>query len=272
MDAKAYRLRELFEPSGGRSLIVDTSAGLSLGPLPGLEDFPAALRPVLPRVDGVVASPGQARQLTGRTRAEAALLVRADWTNALRGPDFVLPPETISRIPLLDPAEALDLGASALVLYFLLGHTEQIEAGCLRETVQYALQGRQVGLPLVVDVQPVGPRVVLRGKAIQLGVSYALEGGADGVAVPWPGRADLQTILTMAAGAPIWIKPGALESAPAELDEALDLGAAGLWLDERLFARPDPPALLEELHAHLRPPLNASAARAAKAFPNDGLQ
>lgn len=252
MESKIYRLREFVNAADGRSLIVDASAGLSLGPLPGLEDFPAAVRPALELADGLVASPGMARQLGRRSRSEAALLVRADWTNALRGPDFVLPPETIQHLPLLEPAEALDLGASAAVLYFLLGHEEQIEAGCMQLTVQHALQGSQAGLPLILDVQPVGPRVVLYGKAIQLGVSYAFEGGADGVAIPWAGADVLQPVLTMAAGAPVWIKPSSLDAAADELEAALELGATGVWLDERVFALPDPSNTLatfaERLH------------------------
>jgi len=249
MNSKQYRMSELLNPADGRSLVVDTSNGLVLGVLPGLEHFEKAVHPLLPLLDGIVTSPGQARQLGPRTRQEAALLIRADWTNALRGPDFVLPPETISHIPLLNPSDALDLGASAVVLYFLLGHEEQIEAGCLRTTVQLALQGSQVGMPLVVDVQPVGPRVVLRDKAIELGVSYALEGGADGVAVPWPGRASLEMILKMSTGIPVWIKPTSLEAVESELAEALSLGAAGLWLDGRLFSWPDPLGVLETLRA-----------------------
>jgi DhnA family fructose-bisphosphate aldolase class Ia len=257
MDSKSYRLREFIRPGDGRSLVIDASAGLSLGALPGLEHFAEAVQPVLPLVDGLIASPGQARRLSGRTRADAALLVRADWTNALRGPDFVLPPETISHLPLLTPEDALDLGASAIVLYFLLGHEEHIEAGCLRNTVQFALQGAQVGLPLLVDVQPVGPRVVLRGKAIELGVSYAVEGGADGVAVLWPGSASFGMILKLAAGLPVWIKPTSLDEAESELAEGLSLGAAGLWLDERTFAQPEPAVLLEKFRTQVHQPVPA---------------
>jgi len=95
MDNKQYRLRELLNPADGRSLIVDTSNGLVLGALPGLEHFTETVGPLLPLLDGIVTSPGQARNLGARTRREAALLVRADWTNALRGADFVLPPENI---------------------------------------------------------------------------------------------------------------------------------------------------------------------------------
>ncbi len=249
MDSKSYRLREFLSPADGRSLVADTSAGLALGTLPGLEDYRAALQPALPLLDGVVASPGMARLLAGRTRGEAALLVRADWTNALRGPDFVLPPEHISRLSLLDPADALDLGASGMVISFLLGYEEEIEAACLRATVQLALNAAPVGLPVLVEVRPTGPRVVLREKAIELGASYALEGGADGIAIPWPGAKSLATILTMAAGLPVWIAAEDLTDGAAA---ALEAGAAGLWLDHRVFAG-DVQARLRDLRSQVHP-------------------
>jgi DhnA family fructose-bisphosphate aldolase class Ia len=247
MDSKAYRLREFIRPSDGRSLVVDASAGLSLGVLPGLEHFSASVSPLLAQLDGLVASPGQARRMLGRTREQAAVLVRADWTNALRAPDFVLHPETTCLIPLLEPSEALDLGVSALVMSFLLGYEEQIEADCLRLTVQLALQGSQAGIPVISDIHPTGPRVVLRAKAIELGASYALESGVDGIALPWPGGSSFKIIHTMAAGLPLWVKPDGFP-ASGELDEALELGAAGIWLDERLFAQPDPVALAGSLY------------------------
>ena len=165
-----------------------------LGALPGLEHFEEAVRSLLPLLDGIVTSPGQARKLGSRTRQDAALLIRADWTNALRGQDFVLPPETIQYVPLLGPTDALDLGANALVMHFILGHEEEIETRCLQRVVNLALEGLNLGMPLLVDVQPIGPRVVLMNKAIELGVSYALEGGADGVIVPWPGTQSFKTI------------------------------------------------------------------------------
>jgi DhnA family fructose-bisphosphate aldolase class Ia len=255
MNSKSYRLREIINPSDSHSLIIETSGGVSVGPLPGLERYSEAVLSILPFVDGVVSSPGQARKLSGRTRQDAALLVRADWTNALRGADFVLPPESINLLPLLSPQDALDLGASAMVLYFLLGHEEEIEAGCLQRTVQTSLEGTKVGLPLIVDVQPIGPRVVLYKKAVELGVSYSLEGGVDGVAIPWPGYESFKTIITMAADVPVWIKPSSLEDAEAELSQALDLGGTGLWMGEEVFAQPDSVNIIKNLNVKLHQPL-----------------
>jgi DhnA family fructose-bisphosphate aldolase class Ia len=255
MNSKLYRMSDLLNPADRRSLVVDTSKGLVLGPLPGLEHFEEAVRLLLPLLDGIVTSPGQARKLGSRTRKEAALLIRADWTNALRGEDFALPPESIQYIPLLDPSDALDLGANGLVMYFILGHEEEIETKCLQRMVNLALEGLRVGMPLLVDVQPIGPRVVLLNKAIELGVSYALEGGADGIIVPWPGAQSFKTIQAMCNGLPVWVRSGSLEPDTPELAEALQLGAAGFWLDERIFAVNNPAVVLQALKALLHAPV-----------------
>ena len=247
MNSKQYRMSELLNPADGRSLVIDTSKGLVLGALPGLEHFTEAISPLLPLLDGIVTSPGQARKLGSRTRQEAALLIRADWTNALRGEDFVLPPETTQYIPLLNSADALDLGANAVVMHFILGHEEEIEARCMQQVVNWALEGLSLGIPLLVEVQPVGPRVVLMDKAIELGVSYALEGGADGVIIPWPGTKSFKTIQGMGNGLPVWIRSGCLEANKPDLSEALQLGATGFWIDECLFAVKDPIAGLQAL-------------------------
>ena len=240
MISKRYRLHELINPADGRSLVVDTSRGLSLGALPGLEDYAGAVTPLLPLIDGIVAGPGQSRKLMDRSRHDAGLLVSGDWTNAFRDEDFVLPPEHIKYIPLLDAAGALDIGASALVTNFLLGHEETIDAACIKRVVQLALEGSACGMPIIVNVFPIGPRVVLPSKAIELGVSYALEGGADGVAIPWPGGASFVDIQTMAGDVPVWIKPQSADPAAPEIEEMLTAGAANLWLDESVFAADDP--------------------------------
>ncbi len=50
---KQYCLRELFNSADGRCLVVDTSNGLVLGTLPGLEHFTEAVCPLLPLLDGI---------------------------------------------------------------------------------------------------------------------------------------------------------------------------------------------------------------------------
>jgi DhnA family fructose-bisphosphate aldolase class Ia len=247
MNSKQYRMNEFISAANGRSLIIDTSCGLTLGVQAGLENLAAAVTPLLSLCDGIVASPGQVRAVPRRGQQDAALLARADWTNALRGKTHTLPPTSIQYIPLLQPAAGLELGVNGLVVHFLLGHDEQIEAACLKNCVQLALQGTAVGMPLIVDVQPIGPRVVLRSKAIELGVSYALESGANGIAIPWPGVESFTTIMTMARDTAVWVKPESFNLDDPALADALELGAVGFWLDERVFLETEPAAIVAAL-------------------------
>ena len=241
-----YRMQAFINPSDHRALIVDTSAGLSLGALPGLEHFTQAVRTILPHANGVVCSPGQITRLTQLVRQDAGLLVRMDWNNTLRSDSLVLPMSTPHRVPLLSVQDALDLGAVGMVNTFLLGFEEAIEAACLRSTVHFALEGKSLGIPLIVDVQPTGPRVSLPGKAVELGVSYALEGGAEAVALPYPGSTSLKTI-SQFCSIPWFIKPTTPEEIQAVLQETLSLGGAGLYLDHSVFTQPDPANYLDEL-------------------------
>jgi DhnA family fructose-bisphosphate aldolase class Ia len=252
------RMNEFLNETDQRSLLVDASAGIVLGVLEGLEDFTAALRPILPQVEGVVCAPGQLRRLEGRTKQEAGLLMRMDWSNSLRGKDFVLPPTQVHQFPLFSVNEASDFGAVGMAVSFLLGYEEEIEAACMKMTVTLALEGKACGMPLVVEVCPRGPRVMLPGKAVELGVSYALEGGADVIALSYPGPASLKTI-SQFASVPWLLKPTTLEAARSELEEALGLGCAGAWLDHRLFSQPDPLRVLNLLSDQIHQTERASS-------------
>jgi DhnA family fructose-bisphosphate aldolase class Ia len=182
---------------------------------------------------------------------DAGLLVRVDWTNTLRGPDFVMPPAQNFQFSLFSARDALDFGAVGMVITFLLGYEEEIEAACMKATVTLAIEGKEAGLPLVVEVRPSGPRVSLPGKAVELGASYALEGGADVIVLPYPGLASMKTIGAMVSSVPWLLKPTSLESAAQELEEALALGGAGLWLDHSIFSQPDPAGWIASLYARL---------------------
>ena len=117
-----------------------------------------------------------------------------------------------------------------MVATFLLGYEEEIEAGCQKAAVQLALTGKEFGLPLLVEVRTTGARISLPGKAVELGASYALECGADGIVIPYPGQASLKTIASMLS-VPWFVKPTSAGTVFAEWEQAGGLGAAGFWLD-----------------------------------------
>lgn len=234
-----HRLHSFYRTGERPCLLADASAGVALGPLPGLENFPHAAQRVLPLLDGLVCSPGQVNRLNPLPRQDGGLLVRMDWSNTLRGPDFILAPHSPRQVGLGTAEDALAIGADGMVSTLLLGYEAELEAASVRATVQLAMEGRRLGLPLVAEVRADGPRVALPGKAVELGASYALEGGAEMIVVPFPGEDSLKTLGEFVS-VPWLVKPSSLERMADEWALALRYGAAGGWLDSALFAQPDP--------------------------------
>ena len=211
-------------------ILLDTSGGLSLGPLPGLEEFRKAIPGILPGLDGLICSPGKLRRLTKNTDSKTALFVRMDWTNTLRAANFPLAPLTPAHLSILDPEDAIALGAHGMVVDLLLGYEDAIEAHCLKQIVQLAFEGRQLELPLIVEVRTSGPHIMLMDKAIELGASLAQESGADIIVVANPGLESLKIIAALLT-IPWLLKPSSVETVIAECELAYDMGAAGVWLD-----------------------------------------
>jgi len=247
-----HGLKELLPGLEHPVLLLDTSGGLSLGPLPGLEEFKKTIPSMLPSLDGLICSSGLLRHLTDMVGSETAFLVRMDWTNILRDSSFPLPLLTPKHLFILEPKEALALGATGMVVDFLLGYEEAIEAHCLKTAVQLALTGRELGLPLIVEVRPYGPRITMFGKAVELGASLAQECGADLIVVPYPGLDSLKTIATMIA-VPWLLKPSSITTTGKEWEESRDLGSAGVWLDHTWLATDfSLDELAEDLHSSRR--------------------
>jgi DhnA family fructose-bisphosphate aldolase class Ia len=242
-DASIKFLHKLEHPT----LFLDTSGGISLGPLPGLEEFKKTIPAILPSVDGLICSAGLLHRLTDIEGLDATLLVRMDWTNTLRDSSFPLPPLTPKHLAILEPKDALALEANGMVLDLLLGYEDAIEAHCLKVAVQLALAGRELGLPLIVEVRPNGPHIAMFSKAVELGAALAQECGADGIVLPYPGMDSLKNIATMVA-VPWFLKPHTVTTITMEWEESCDLGSAGLWLDHIWLATN---TRLDELARHL---------------------
>jgi len=223
-------LKEFLHRLEHPALWLDTSGGISLGPLHGLEEFKKTIPRILPLLDGLICSPGQIRRLNNITNSDAALLVRMDWTNTLRDASFPLPPLNPKHLSILEPKDALGLRANGMVVNLLLGYEECIEAHCLKVAVQLALSGRQLGFPLIVEVRPGGPRVSMFGKAVELGASLAQECGADMIVVPYSDLDSIQTIATMVT-VPWLLKPSSVATTITEWETSRALGSAGVWID-----------------------------------------
>lgn len=197
---KQLRLAEWFNVSYGGAILVDMTISGAEGAVTGLEDPGEAVDELGCQATGLIVNPGQMERLASRGRLPgkrgAAPLVRVDWTNALRPSDFIAPMRKARRVLLSSAEDAMDLGADAIVTYLLMGLDEDFEAENIQSFAFLARESARLGLPLVADIQLVGPKVgkVNFADAVKLGVAQAVEGGADAFIIPDPGEEALAMI------------------------------------------------------------------------------
>jgi DhnA family fructose-bisphosphate aldolase class Ia len=240
---KTLRLAEFWR-EGQKSLLADISLPGMLGPMPGLDVPAEAVKTLAPLVDGLIVNPGIAEKqsVVFAGKLGGAPLVRLDWTNVHRPGDFVLPPGEVRRVSLGTAEDAVQLGACAAVASFLLGYDEDFESRNVQALSFLARECARVSLPLVAEVNLVGPKIdpAKFDGAVQLSVSFMVEAGTDGIIIPMPGVEALELLLEYAP-VPLFVKVddaslGVWQATP--LQDALRMGCAGVCLGSRVLADP----------------------------------
>jgi DhnA family fructose-bisphosphate aldolase class Ia len=238
---KVLRLAEFWH-EGQKSLLVDATLPGALGPLPGLESPAQAVEELAPLADGLILNPGLAEKHAARFAGKlgAAPLVRLDWTNAVRSADFALPPHEVRRVTLASPTDAVQIGACAAVVSLLLGYEEDFEARNIQSISFASRECVRVSLPLLADVQLVGPKIdpAKFDGAAELGVAFMVEAGADGICLPLPAPRAVELLLQYAP-VPLFIRvdiPGTLHEHGAALAAALEAGISGLVIGSHALA------------------------------------
>jgi hypothetical protein len=139
--------------------------------------------------------------------------------------------------------DAVQLGACAAVVTFLLGYDEDLEAQNVQSISFLSRECARVSLPLLAEVRPTGPKVdpAKFDGAVELGVSFMVEGGADGLIIPLPGEDALGMILEFAPTVPVFVQVddiATLDANGGALVTALKMGCAGLCLSAHTLADP----------------------------------
>lgn len=235
---KTLRLAEFWQ-EGTPSLLLDATLPGALGPLPGLESPSGLVERLARRAHGLILNPGLAERYADRFAGKlgAAPLIRLDWTNQPRPADFALPLHSVQRVPLASPTDAVQIGATAAVATLLLGYDEDFEAANIQSIAFMCRESVRVALPLLADVALAGPKIepAKRDAAIQLGVSFMVEAGTDGVIIPLPAAPALALLLDYAP-VPLFIRvddAADLAAGRDALAEALVAGCAGIVLGSR---------------------------------------
>lgn len=232
---KTLRLAEFWQEDR-KSILIDATLPGALGPLLGLESPARTVQMLAPLADGLILNPGIAEAHAAHFLGKqgAAPLIRLDWTNIFRPADHALPPRSPQRVQLATPTDAVQIGACAAVASLLLGYDEEFEAQNIQALSFAARECARVALPLLVDVHLAGPKIdpAKFDAAVQLGVGFMVEAGADGIFLPLPGKKALDLLLSYAP-VPLFLRVDTaadLTGHAGGLCAALDAGVAGLVL------------------------------------------
>jgi class I fructose-bisphosphate aldolase len=264
---KEIRLGNIFGEDE-RAFVVAYDHGLMLGPVKGVVDFESILKKVIEgRPDALLLSPGQLSRVSRLFwgRGKPSIIVRADWTSAGRYMSGTL--KTLQRRMLLSAYDALKLGASAAVIYSIMGYEdENQEADDFASLARFARECYDVGIPLIVEPIPLGPKVMGSNFAdmLALAVRMAVEAGADVIKCPFTGNKEsFSKVVGVAGGARVLVLGGEKmpdRTALQMVSDAIESGASGVVFGRNVIQSANPLAMAKAVRAIVHEGSNVSEA------------
>lgn len=245
MSSNALRTARLAR--GGAWVMVPLDHGVSMGPLPGLEDPRAALRAAadggatcVTMHKGLV--PLAAEAVAGRVGVMLHLSASSDSA-----------PDPQDKRIVATVEEALRLGCDGVSIHVNVGSLT--EARQLEEAGRVATACTEWGVPLVTMAYPRGPKVTdpHDPKLLAHAARLAAELGADAVKVPYSGSPDTFRDVVLGCPVPVLVAGGpqraSLDGLLADLKGARKAGAKGASVGRNVFQHPDPAAAVRQVAA-----------------------
>lgn len=261
-----------------RALLVAADHGLMLGQIKGAINLEKTLKKIIQGgADGILVAPGQAEKLHHLFHGNNSpgMMVRGDITWGFRTLTYPLPNERVLHYKMISPKQALKLGASAMVVYYLLGRPDDPfndEASNIETISKMAIESEKVGLPFFVEPLPFGFRVTGANynQLLRIGIKVAEEVGADAIKIPYSGDQESFKRLVDSVNIPIYILGGPKSKSYREgcemVEEALAVGAKGTVFGRQLLQADDPTELAGILYRIIHEGANVKEIFAQKAI------
>jgi DhnA family fructose-bisphosphate aldolase class Ia len=256
---KVIRLGRILNPKTQRAAVIAFDHGVHLGAIPGTLNPGQTLEQLAKAgADAFLVGPGLAQAYASvfAGRGTPGLIMRLDWTNRWRANDALGSDEgrggLIGRVE-----EAACLGADAVLVYMFIGYENPAdEARQVEDVARVARDCETMGIGCIIEPMPRGQRVgdnPYHAPHIALGARMACELGADILKTDYSGDSISFQQVTAAAFRPVLIAGGpkteTLQEALAMVKGALDAGACGMFIGRNVFQAPDPPLMMQTLHA-----------------------
>ncbi|CAH2601261.1 Fructose-bisphosphate aldolase [Rhodovastum atsumiense] len=267
------RMSRLIDPRTGRGFCVAFDHALQLGTCPGLERPEATLDLMAEAgVDGVILPLGTALRLGGRLarRGGPALILRLDQTTMWREGTQLAYPDGITRL-VASVADAVALGADAVVTYLFVGHNDPaLETRSFEDNARVNEAARAAGMPHIIETM--AARGGLAADAFDPDVvtfhtRVGVEMGADIIKTDWPGSVAALRAITAALPVPVMLAGGPRQDSDRGtlqlVAQIMQAGAAGILFGRSIFQARQPLAVMKACRAIIHDGTSVEEAMAA---------
>lgn len=258
---KIIRLNRIFREDK-RAVCFAADHGLMHGPTEEVTKLEEIIEKVIEAgIDAILLSSGRIKKLcnTFLTKYQPALLIRGDWISGARmaGVGKFLPTYELKRTEIINPKDALKMGACAITIYLMIGYSDDYEALNYKSCVDYAQECRRIGLPLIIEPLPIPIGQTLDNlfspSFYEYGARVAKEIGADVLKVPYTFDKESFKEVVKSASIPTLILGGEKIEDEEEIfrivKEALECGAKGIVFGRQILESKEPYKITKKLVA-----------------------
>ena len=253
------RMSRLIDPRTGHGFCIALDHALQFGISPG-NGHPEALLDLMAEagVDGVILSLGTALRLGNRLarRGGPALILRLDQTTMWREGTPLAYRDGMTRL-VASVADAVSLGADAVITYLFFGHADPaLETKSFEDCAAVNAAARAAGMPHVIETMGARgglARDVFDPELIAFHTCVGAEMGADIIKTDWPGSAAALRPITAALPVPVLMAGGPRQTSDLGtlqlVAEVMRGGAAGILFGRAIFGADNPLAVLKACRA-----------------------
>jgi len=242
---KQIRIERIIDRKTRKTVIVPMDHGLTVGPIPGLIDLPAAVDKVAEgganAVLGHMGLPLHGHRGYGR---DIGLIIHLSASSSL-GPD------PNHKVLVTEVEDAIRIGADAVSIHINVGAED--EAEMLRDLGRVARTCDLWGMPLVAMMYPRGQKVKSEHNVeyVKLAARIGAELGADIVKTNYTGSPDTFKEVVKGCNVPVVIAGGPKMDTEQDLlqmvYDAILCGAAGVAIGRNIFQAENPTLLVKKL-------------------------
>jgi len=242
---KTIRLHRLSEPATGRFLVVPMDHGITVGPVPGLEDLAARIGEAdRGGASAVVVHKGEVGRFVDASPRHAGLIVHLSAS-------LTHQPDPDRKVLVGTVEEAVMLGADAVSVHVNIGSATT--ADMVADAGLVAHDCKLLGVPLLVMVYPRGPDIddPYDPELVAHCARAAEEVGADIIKTNYTGDVDTFARVVGSVRSPVITAGGPPSDDPlAPLRQAagtVEAGGAGVACGRNVFQHEDPEAMTRAL-------------------------